>query len=702
MAELARAWARVVATSAYVPMTEAELEQFLLELVRTLAAALDAQPFAAQAGADVGSRMIGAELVGTDTLQCSAQVLVDGLLAIGAPPDGVRTRNLVALLAAMSVGYANALRTRTLDQQENVKRALLSAKRRAEQVMQATENRFREVFTTSPVGIAITDLDGRCVETNPALAKILACPPEELVDRALVEFVSGDDPAELLLSGQRQEQDGAPAYRLRGRRKLLRHNGETAWVYLATSQLRGAEGEPEYCVTTVQDLSELQLLQGRFGHQLLHDALTGVANRLYFQSTLESTLGQAAPDTSITLCCLNLDAFSVVNNGLGHHIGDRVLKTVAHRLEAVVAEEQALIARTGGDEFAVLIQDGPSTPDIPELVARINEALAEPEYVDDRGIGIGVTVGAIRCPAAKMSGAELFRAADAALHTARATGKRQWAPFDPQHDERTGLTYRDAAALCGAFENGEVELRYQPVIRLEDRRTVAVHGALSWVHRADGPLAADQTGELAELTGLSVLFGPWMLSRAGEQLVAWQGRFGAELDAVLRIRLSRLQSADDDLVAAVLRATKGSGVPPRLLEIGFDTGAVLDEFGSAPDNLGIVADIGVRAALCCFHGGPTELALLARSSARSVILADPFNRKDDVQPPVGSAVPRAIEQLVTAIKEVGAVVSVDGVRTETEAAWWAGIGVHCAQGPLFGGPTVLEGIVAAGNGQASR
>src|SRR6266545_5049823 len=183
--ELARHWAQVVWTTAYVPMSVRELDDFLLELVDALADALVVQPFSTEPGRTAGARMVAGQLVGIDTLGRTVEVLVDGLTDISAPGS---EREVVALLAALSAGYADALRRRTLEQQEDMKRALLSAKQRAERVMQATEHRFREIFASSPVGIAITSLDGRFHETNPALAAILACQAEELAGRSLVEF----------------------------------------------------------------------------------------------------------------------------------------------------------------------------------------------------------------------------------------------------------------------------------------------------------------------------------------------------------------------------------------------------------------------------------------------------------------------------------------------------------------------------------
>jgi len=182
-----------------------------------------------------------------------------------------------------------------------------------------------------------------------------------------------------------------------------------------------------------------------------------------------------------------------------------------------------------------------------------------------------------------------------------------------------------------------------------------------------------------------------VLREACQNLAVWR----PTVDAVLRVRLSRLQSADDDLVAAVIRATEAGRIDAHLLEVGFDTGAVLEDYGAARDNLEVVADIGVCTALCRFDGGPRELAMLAKSSARSVVLADSFGDKDEHD----EVVEKATVSLVGSLKAMGVAISVDNVRTDAEADWWNEVGVDTAQGPLFGMPTNLERILSP-NGQS--
>jgi diguanylate cyclase (GGDEF)-like protein len=437
----------------------------------------------------------------------------------------------------------------------------------------------------------------------------------------------------------------------------------------------------------VQDLSELQLLADRLGHQLLHDALTGLANRQLFGSRLESTVGQAPPDASITLCYLGLDALSAVNSGHGHEVGDRLLQTVAKRLEAVVAHERTLVARVGGDEFAILIEDAVDAPDIPTLVDRINADLGEPTYVDGRGIAVGASIGVVRQAAGAMSSRELFRAAEAAMRSAKATGKRQWVRFDPEHAAAVRQLDRLATELPAAWENGELGLGYLPVVRLDNRHVVGFRAVPCW-SRSPGP---DSCLRLAERVGLSALLTPWFLGQLCEQSPVVESLVSGSPGPLHRISLSRLQCGDADLVAAVSRALGATGISPRLLEIAFDTGALLDEAGDALDNLQVLADIGVTTALHSFTGGMRELVLLESAPVRSVILA---NLSTDAGPLSTVATARLIADL----SQAGVRTRVDGVADTAAARHWADLGVWTASGSLFGEPATLDELVEQDGG----
>ncbi|MBP2327751.1 diguanylate cyclase (GGDEF)-like protein/PAS domain S-box-containing protein [Kibdelosporangium banguiense] len=662
--ELAAAWRHAVLEASYIPRSPADLDVVLTELVGTLIDALTAPEFSTHAGTVAGAQLVTEGFVDPDALTATVQVLTDGL----PTTEEERTHRTPMLLGALCAGYAEALRKHTLDQQEGVNQALLNSVVRAEKNLRATESRFQEVFVSSATGIAITDLNGMCLEANPALGETLGRRPQDLMGVSVTDMFRDD--AVMRLYSRILEGAETP---MQEQFRLRRANGEKVWVLLAVTLLRDDADEPAYFVTMVQDVTELRLLQDRLSHQLLYDALTGLPNRQCFHTKLESMLGSAAPGTSITLCCINLDGFAMVNNSLGHPAGDRLLQAVGHRLEHVVAGQNASVARISGDEFAVLIED-PATPvPLDDLVGAINRELSEPEYIDGRGIAVGASVGAIRRLAAAQSADELFRAADIALRKAKATGRRQWAGYHERDDLHATRLDQWAVELPGAWETGDLAVAYEPVIRLADRCLVGVRAVLRWTRPDTEPMGHDDCVRLAERTGLSVHLGPLILTEAMSGLPLL--RPALEGSPLVRIQLTRNQSGDADLIRAVNQAITPD---PSLLEVCLHTGAVLEDFGDAQDNLEVLHDIGVTVGLCEFNGGPRELDLLARTGVRSVTLAaqcavtaTPLLRAETAR-------------VISMIRDNGVDCSVVNVSDPTEATYWTNAGAITAQGGMFG------------------
>jgi diguanylate cyclase (GGDEF)-like protein/PAS domain S-box-containing protein len=662
--ELARTWTRSTTSASYIPRSADEIETLLLELVDELLEILGAEPFSTSAGISIGHRLVAEGFIDPTALTATITSLSEGLLAdLDATPDTELAKRTMSLLGAMSAGYADGLRTYTLTQQEEVKQALFNAVLRAEHNLRGIENRFREVFTSSATGIVITNLDGMCVEANPALGGILGVDEDRLRGRVLTDFFRDEMSADVMAPYHRIL--AGEVARVQEHRRLRKEDGDVAWVLFAISLLRDGAGDPAYFVTMAQDVTELHLLQDRLGHQLLYDALTGLANRQCFHTKLESALERATQDSTITLCCLNLDAFSLVNNSFGHAVGDRLLQTVGHRLETAVSDETALVARVGGDEFAVLIEDSPKTPDIGDLIARLTAELEDPQYIDGVGVAVGASVGAVRRHAgADLTAAELFRAADTALRKAKATGRRQWAGFH-ETDDRTAVELdRLATTLPAAWENGELTVGFEQVVGLADREPVGARAVLSCP-------AADHATVLglAERTGWSVYIGPTMLREACQRFAGSAG--------TLRIQLTRNQSGDADLVRAVRRALEDSGLAADRLEVSLDVGALLDEFGDARDNLEVLRDIGVRTGLCGVTGGPLDFELLSDTGVRSVTLS----------PKLGSGSPvlaAETARVVAVFTSFGATSSVLDVPSAEAADWWGSIGVATGQGGVFG------------------
>ncbi|GDY33314.1 putative bifunctional diguanylate cyclase/phosphodiesterase [Gandjariella thermophila] len=677
--ELAQRWAEAVSGTAYVPMSHAEIENFLLGLIDRLADALSGESVDEEVASGVGALLVEHNFTGTESLRHTLEVLGHALLAEPTALDTPSSADrIVTLLSAIACGYATRTRLLTFDQQEEVKWALLKAKHDVERVLHLTEARFREVFASSALGIAITELDGTCVEANTALAQILGREPNELTGRPLHELFHPDD-VDDLRAAYRDLAEGRTE-RVRERRRLVGEDGETAWVHLAASLLHDADGRPAYHVTMVEDVTELHLLQDRLGHQTLHDPLTGLPNRQYLVSQLETVLGRTDPATRVILYYLGLDAFSVINDGLGYQVGDALLRVVASRLATVVDGEHAMVARVEGDEFAILMENSPSTPDLATLIRRINDELAEPIYLDGHGVAVSASIAAVRRPQHEITPEEMLGAAQATLRRVKANGKRQWGLYDQRRDSEERATFALAAVMPGAWENGDIGVVYRPVVRAADRRIVGVQALLRWDDPERGRLLRhDQCVALAETTGLALPLGQWLLARACEQAAGWRQRLGDDTPP-LYVNLPPSLTQDADLIATVTRILDATTMPAGALRLALDTRTVLTETGDATDNLLVLADKGLSPALHGFGGGYRELALLAEMPVRAVAVpAGAVGRPD-----ADSVLGRAVADLVAAAHAAGAEVIAEGVDGDEQAAWWHRVGGDLALGEVFG------------------
>ncbi|MFN2494503.1 MAG: putative bifunctional diguanylate cyclase/phosphodiesterase [Pseudonocardiaceae bacterium] len=555
--------------------------------------------------------------------------------------------------------------------------------------------RFGEVFDSSLMGIIISEPGGRIVQINASLEELLGCVPGGLLGTDLSELFA---PTELpaMQERYRRVQSGQES-RVRVRSQLRCKNGAPAWVYLTVSVLLDAEQQPQYLATMVADVTELYLLKEWLSRQTLYDLQTGLPNRQYFVSHLERVLGRLPPSAVITLLHLDLDGFSAINDGLGHRFGDRLLDVVARRLRMVVAGQRAMVARVGGDEFAVLIEPGRSVPQVGALAEAINTEFEEPIYLDEIGMAVTATIGIVQQRVGTTEHAELLRAAGTTLRQLRGYRTRQWAVFDADVDAAWRAGQRLAAAMPGALETGQLRVEYQPVVTLENRRPVGVEAVLSWLHPQLGVLPDEQCTRIAEQTGAVHAVGQWLLRTAATQAVSWRQRLGACVPPVA-VNLSPCLAQAPDLVAKVVALLKQTGLPAAGLELRMpvtairtDTGVLTDGGGAdAEDNLRALAELGVRAGLYDFGGGIGGLRCLAELPVRTVRIARSIARQVADDP--SRILSQAVHALVHIVRAAGIDVIAHPVDSAEQAGCWRWVGTNWAVGTLFGPPGPPESI----------
>lgn len=668
---VAAAWSHAVSPTAELPIPREIMEQCLYEWVDRVVDTLKHEPFSPEPVAEAAATLVARGITGDQSLGRTIEVLgrfLPTLPELTAVPD--LTDKLASALGALVTGYSIALRSRGFAERQTW---------------------FREVFTSAPVGMVLSRSNGTITESNGTLTEILHHRPAELAGRDLAEIFDPDDTAGLRT--EYQELTGGKRGRLERRVKALTGRGDTTWVALTATVLRNAVGKPTRHVTMVENVADQQLLEHRVRHQSLHDLLTGLPNRLHFAIRLEELI-ERDRRAAFTLYKIDLDSFGVVTDGLGVGMGDLLLRSVAERLQSLVEGEKAFVARFDADEFAILIEESLTTPDAAILAARINAELCEPVYLAGRGLAVSACIGVVRRAAGETDAKELIRAAEATLHRAERTGRGQWGLYDPIADARDRARYALATEMPAAWEDGQVTLSYQPMVRLDPGaadtgRIVALAALLSWEHPQRDVVDHNDCLALAEKTGLVLTLGPWMLRQACEHVQGWRDQMDGTVPPV-RVDLTSHLTQDPDLVAIVRDTLEATGLRPQDIQLGMPVEVIVAGHGDAVDNLRTLADIGVRAVLTRYGQAVGNLVLLESLPVYGVEMAGPLVRTAATKP--DSVLRPALANLTPLIRRTGTAVIVADLEDAEQAYWWRDAGADSARGPAFATATAPENI----------
>lgn len=669
-AAAARDWALVAGFVSDISLPHDELVAELGRLLDTLVGCLVAEPFDAAPAAEVGEELVRLNVVGDEALQASMELVGRVLLDVHAA-------RVPAVLSGVAAGYARVLQQRTLVTQEVITRALLRAKEEVERVLQASEERFREVFTASAVGILISDLDGNVIQHNAAFRDMLGHLDTDLAGSSVFDLFDPESvPA---MRGCYADVFDGVVRRARRPARLVGNDGEIVWTLLSISLLHDSDGRPVHYLTMVDNVSDLHLLAENVSRQNLYDVLTGLPNRRFLVNRLAELTG--GPEPVLTLCHIDLDGLGLINNGLGAAAGDLVLRVVAGRLRQAFPD--AILARLGGDDFAVLVahDDPEADSDVLALVRRINHALDPPVEIDHQPVAVSATIGVVGRRGADVSAEELLREAETTVRRLKSRDRVQWGMFDEHQDAVDRERARLVAAMPAALAAGGIEAVFQPVVRLTTLDVMAVEARLEWVSTAFGVQDHNRCAALAEETPLALTVGRWLLDAAARRARTWTDERGPDAPPVV-VNLSARQAGDPDLISTVTEVVKDTGVDVRRLRIGLPAAEVARPGSDAEDNAQVLDELGVPVVL---HGVGADHAHLVGSGlkVRGLVLADDVLARLGPVPDAGSLPASVLAHLVPLVRAGGLRVGVRGVTTGEQADWLRGIGVDAAQGVFF-------------------
>ena len=684
----AREWADDVEGTSFVPMESEELSDYLTGVTEEIVGAVLARPPRAEEGAAIGRRLVAEHFTGPSTLERTLVLLTERLPELLGADSGPAVR---ALAGALAGGYATVLRDRTLDEQEAIRRAVLTARRQTELALQASEARFRAMFHEAAIGIGLGDMTGRILDVNPALSQMFGYTAEEFAERTVGELAHPDDAPAVWDLYQRLLRGELDNFRVE--KRFFRADGEEIIVHLTLSLVRDEHGDPSYQVAMLEDVTHRHQLQSHLEHQAYHDPLTGLPNRALFAERLDRVFADTPPDSRrrVGLLFLDLDGFKTINDSLGHEVGDRLLRDVAVRLATNAGD--GLVARMGGDEFVVLVEDSAGVDQIVALAARVFDGLATPVELAGQELSVSASAGIVERRVGETDAADLMRAADITLYSAKADGRGRWALHDPTRDAAEMTRFTLSAALPAAIEREEFFVRYQPLVSLADHRMCGVEALVRWDHPTLGEVPPTRFIGLAEETGAIVRLGRWVLERSCRDARSWYDEFGEDAPSV-SVNVAPRQLHEPGLVEEVAAVLSRTGLPPHKLQIELTERALTSDEGAPLRALGGLRAMGVRIAIDDFGTGYSNLSYLRTLPVDVMKLDGSFG--EGLRGP-GYADPRderIVGTLVSLGHALGLTVTAEGVETAALAARLRRLGCDEGQGWHFAAAVDVRRIAA--------
>ncbi len=547
----------------------------------------------------------------------------------------------------------------------------------ARQLAEAEMHKLSLVVEQNPAAVAILDITGGIEYVNPKFCSALDYNEAELLGRNFRDLlhprVNAEVPNEILNTAY----DGAV---WQGELIYRRKNGAPFYVAATVNPITGSGGQTTQLVTLLEDVSDLVAFKEHLFQQANFDKLTGLPNRALALDRLAQAINSAERhQRALTLLFVDLDRFKMVNDSLGHHFGDELLREAAQRLLHCVRDEDT-VARLGGDEFLVLLVNQRSTADSTLAASKILDAMAQPFEIEGREFSLSASVGLTMFPDDALTPAELLRNAEAAMHLAKQRGQNSYHYFTAEMNQRALKRLNIETQLRHALRRNELTLCYQPLIELSTGAVVGAETLVRWHSDELGTLAPQHFIPIAEETGLIVPIGQWALREACRQALEWQHPNFPPLR--IAVNISSRQFIGGSVVQVVKQALLAAGLPAHLLELEITEGLLLNNDPQTQQILQELKQLGVRLSLDDFGTGFSSLSYL-RQYQFDVLKIDRSFISDLERKPEAAGL---VKTIIALAHNLDMEVIGEGVETALQADFIRKRNCHFAQGYLFSKP----------------
>ena len=560
----------------------------------------------------------------------------------------------------------------------------ITERKRAEQAVR----HLSAIVESSSDAIIGIGLDGTIVSWNSGAERLYGYSAAEVTGQHIRILASSPATDEEISDILRRVALGQ---RVQGLETVRRHkDGSLVDISLAVSPVYDDDGTLSGFSSIARDDSARKEAQRALSHQALHDALTGLPNRVLLQDRLQQALARSGGhDVQVAVLFLDLDDFKLVNDGLGHLAGDDILVQVAHRLRNTIRAEDT-VARFGGDEFVIICEVSTAEAAI-EISQGLLRVLEAPFRLDGQDAGEGMRIGAsigLVIAAQDAAPEALLQDADTAMYRAKAQGRDRVELFDVTMREGARSRLTTSTALRGALERGELRVFYQPVVSIRDQHVIGVEALVRWEHPERGLVSPAEFIPLAEDTGLIVPIGLWVLQQALRDRALWQASLPLNPQLRLSVNLSARQLSDPNLPDDVLGALAAVGADPASLILEITESVFMSDLGSRLA-LHSLRALGISLHIDDFGTGYSSMAYLRDLPVDALKIDRAFINR------LGSVA--ADESVVTAVIALAAALSLDvvaeGIETERQLRVLRELGCQHAQGFLFARPMPYDDLL---------
>jgi len=590
-------------------------------------------------------------------------------------------RVLLFVVALGLAGYLAVMIARQRRTAQALAEANVSLRERVEALNKAQGELklYDTVFTNAAEGMMITDANATIVAVNPAFTAITGYRPEEIRGRTPAVLSSGrQDKAYYRAMWHELVERGSWQGEIWNRRR----NGEVYPEWLSIAAVRDGEGRTTHYIGIFSDVTEHKKAEARIRHLAHHDVLTGLPNRVLLQDRLKQAIRQAKRNQRhAAVLFFDLDRFKIINDTLGHEVGDGLLRIVTERCLGAVRDSDT-VARLGGDEFVVVLPDMEHAPDAAVIARKILAAITQPCHLGQHELTVTCSIGIAVYPNDGSSESELLRNADAAMYRAKAEGRNGYQFYTADMNAASLGELLLEHQLRGALERNEFRLYYQPKVGARTGRLKGCEALLRWEHPQHGLLTPDRFVPVAEESGMIVAIDRWVIREACRQLRAW---IDAGLEPVpVAVNISAQQLAHRDLVELVADALKEYRLSPRLLELELTETMLMRDVRRTVDILSVLSGMGIGLAIDDFGTGYSSLAYLRQLPVTSLKIDRSFVR--DISLSEAGSDGTIATAVIALAHSLGLEVTAEGVETDDQRRFLAAHHCDYLQGYLFAKP----------------